>query len=744
MMVTVIEARTVGQMQLFGCTDTINSNILFPGDSRWWETMEVWSRSAAIAYDTETYSTARGKKAALNPWKNSPRLFQVGVQMPDKSVRVMMVDTDQHPNYKESQYFKLLTHFMTSPDRWVIMQNGMFDLLCWRVWYGIRPRCIFDTFIASNLQWAGLPVKHSLGAQCDRYGIEIDKSEQSSDWGAPVLSAAQINYAARDVEVLFPLAEKYHRYLTIQGQSEVMWVEMRFLCALVEMEFNGLPVDTEMLSTYRAQYQEAYDRYYAEVNQVWKSHSPPVMGVVVQRSDLQVDSKTLTQQFVHEVTGQKVAKADKQILLQLGEQHPILKKLSLCRTLKISLDKFDAIDKAKRKHPTGLWVVSGAFKQFSKSAGDDDGTGGDDAYGAGTGRTGSGSGSRGAYLAPNLQNIPTQSKLPDDIKALGLRSIRECFRVPSFGFAPHPGCFYIHDLAAAHARIAAYLSGDKLMKEIYDTDVDAHAITVTKLIKYLEDFDAATMTVNPEDVKLANKMKKHPDITWLQKLLIRLRDVGKNFYYGCLNDGGAFVLYRLFQSSGLNISMENCEAALEEYFKLYEGLGTFLQSIRDACEIPPVDLPETYKTLKPRSQKSAWFKFGDAYYYKVQSRPGTLLGRRVSRKVRIKPMKAGGDIALGPKPADVLSAIWLGTEATAMKQAAAIVYEWHVEHPEVEFYLGGIVHDELDGWSLTPQPESARVMIGAMDNCFGNLIAPIPAGPVTRYDQIIVNSWSDK
>jgi hypothetical protein len=456
-----------------------------------------------------------------------------------------------------------------------------------------------------------------------------------------------------------------------------------------------------------------------------------------------VDSKTQVPQLIEEVTGQNMTKADKQVLLQLGEQYPVLKKLSLCRTLKKSLDKFKSIDQAKRKHPTGLWVVSGAYKQFTKSKGDDDD--GKEDFGAGTGRTGSGAGSGGAYLAPNLQNFPTQDKLPDDIKALGLRSVRECFCVPARDNGGVSGCFYIHDLAAAHARIAAYLSGDELMKWIYDDEKrDAHAITVTKLIRYLENYDASTMTVDESDVKAAKALKGAMR-SELQELLVTLRNVGKNFYYSCLNDGGAFVLYRLFQSSGLDISMDGCEAALVEYFQLYKGLGQFLDAVRSDCEIPPLDFPEDIKTIRPRSAKSNWFKWIDgSWYYRVQPEVQGVKTRKVNRKVRIKPMKAGGMIALGPKPADVLSATWLGIEATAMKQAGALVYEWLCEHPESEFYLGAITHDELDGWSLAPEPAAAAVLVGAMDHSFGAMIAPIPAGPPTDPLSIIGYNWSDK
>jgi hypothetical protein len=158
-----------------------------------------------------------------------------------------------------------------------------------------------------------------------------------------------------------------------------------------------------------------------------------------------------------------------------------------------------------------------------------------------------------------------------------------------------------------------------------------------------------------------------------------------------------------------------------------------------------LDFPEDIKTIRPRSAKSNWFKWIDgSWYYRVQPEVQGVKTRKVNRKVRIKPMKAGGMIALGPKPADVLSATWLGIEATAMKQAGALVYEWLCEHPESEFYLGAITHDELDGWSLAPEPAAAAVLVGAMDHSFGAMIAPIPAGPPTDPLSIIGYNWSDK
>lgn len=553
--------------------------------------------------------------------------------------------------------------------------------------------------------------------------IEIDKTEQSSDWSDPDLTADQINYAARDVEVLFLLAQKYHRYLDVLGLMDVFWVESRFMLALIEMEFNGLPIDLALLQTYRAEYQAAYDHYYALADQVWKNHSPQHMGVRMERPDLKIDNGSQVLALILDVTGEAKENADKQVLSELGKQHECFKAISLCRTIKKSLDKFDAIQKSARRHPSGQWVVSGGYKQFTRTNDESDD------LGAGTGRTGSGSGKNGAYLAPNLQNIPVGDKLPEELQTLGLKSIRECFRVDD-------GCFYIHDLSAAHSRIACSLSMDELILSAYrDETIDNHAITVTRLISLL-DGDEPPTTV--EEVGFAKKAKES---TPRQQLLVKLRNVGKNFYYSCLNDGGAFVLHRLFQSSRLPISMENCEKAVVEFFKIYQGLGKYIEDIRVLYETPPPDFPENIKTLRPRSQRSKWKQFNGKWYAAVQPGVG-LHGRRVYRAVRIKKTKSGDLLAVGPKISDVLSAIWLGIEATAVKQAAAQVYEWAVYTKQEDFFLGGITHDELDAWSFKYNPEADQVLIRSMDECLGNLIKPVPPGPYTKTS--LVKSWNDK
>jgi len=76
--------------------------------------------------------------------------------------------------------------------------------------HGVTIRNIADTLELSRAKH-GRDIKdgHKLGVVCEReLGIELDKTEQTSDWSLRPLSRRQLAYAALDVEVLPPLWDR--------------------------------------------------------------------------------------------------------------------------------------------------------------------------------------------------------------------------------------------------------------------------------------------------------------------------------------------------------------------------------------------------------------------------------------------------------------------------------------------------------------------------------------------------------
>jgi DNA polymerase I-like protein with 3'-5' exonuclease and polymerase domains len=107
---------------------------------------------------------------------------------------------------------------------------------------------LIDTFTASRILSNGdSKLGNKLAEVADRYlGIELRKDQRRSDWGARMLLAEQIQYAAQDVEHLHALKEKLDAELKAAALMGVLRLEMDLLPVVVEMELIGFCVDRKM------------------------------------------------------------------------------------------------------------------------------------------------------------------------------------------------------------------------------------------------------------------------------------------------------------------------------------------------------------------------------------------------------------------------------------------------------------------------------------------------------------------
>ncbi|MGH7911383.1 MAG: DUF927 domain-containing protein, partial [Candidatus Dormibacteraceae bacterium] len=138
--------------------------------------------------------------------------------------------------------------------RRIVGHNLKFDLRCLMT-SGLELPCdighrVADTMLASQLLDAGLPGahakgRHTLQALTKRVlGVELDKSEQASDWSRE-LREEQLRYAARDAAVLLPLAEHLDQELAEAGLTRVVEIESRALPAIAWLEDTGVQIDRD-------------------------------------------------------------------------------------------------------------------------------------------------------------------------------------------------------------------------------------------------------------------------------------------------------------------------------------------------------------------------------------------------------------------------------------------------------------------------------------------------------------------
>jgi DNA polymerase-1 len=113
--------------------------------------------------------------------------------------------------------------------------------VCWSGYYTLIPAPK-----AKKSPWKRDSVEHSLRSLARRHlGIEMDKSLQISDWGSGTLSSEQIEYAAKDAEVLLPLHNILTDLLKKNRLEHIGDLEFRALPAVVEIELAGLPIDMQ-------------------------------------------------------------------------------------------------------------------------------------------------------------------------------------------------------------------------------------------------------------------------------------------------------------------------------------------------------------------------------------------------------------------------------------------------------------------------------------------------------------------
>jgi ribonuclease D len=75
-------------------------------------------------------------------------------------------------------------------------------------------------------------------------GIELDKEQQTADWGTD-LTPGMLGYAARDSQVLLPLVDAFERKVEVNALARVTEIEHRVLPAIVWMSSVGVPFDAK-------------------------------------------------------------------------------------------------------------------------------------------------------------------------------------------------------------------------------------------------------------------------------------------------------------------------------------------------------------------------------------------------------------------------------------------------------------------------------------------------------------------
>ena len=134
-----------------------------------------------------------------------------------------------------------LNALLADPARLKLFHYARFDLAMLRRFLGVACGPVYCTKIASRLARTYTD-RHGLKDLVrELLGIELDKTEQSSDWGADRLSETQMRYAARDVLHLHALRARLDEMLAREGRSALAQACFDFLPSRAELDLAGWP-----------------------------------------------------------------------------------------------------------------------------------------------------------------------------------------------------------------------------------------------------------------------------------------------------------------------------------------------------------------------------------------------------------------------------------------------------------------------------------------------------------------------
>jgi ribonuclease D len=182
-----------------------------------------------VAIDTETMG--------LNPARD--RLCLVQLSAGDGNAHLVQIARGQTraPN---------LERMLTDPKVLKLFHFGRFDIAALKAAFGVTTAPVYCTKIAAKLVRT-FTDRHGLKyLLAELIGVDVSKQQQTSDWGAEVLTEAQQEYAASDVLYLHRLQAELNARLTREGRTDLAAACFAFLPTRAELDLLGWGDETDI------------------------------------------------------------------------------------------------------------------------------------------------------------------------------------------------------------------------------------------------------------------------------------------------------------------------------------------------------------------------------------------------------------------------------------------------------------------------------------------------------------------
>ena len=416
---------------------------------------ERLARHTEVGFDTETTS--------LSPFGGRVRLVQLAA--PGEPVYVFDLDrltgdggdnASRRERARNAESLAPLRRLLSATRPVKIAHNSMFDAKWVSHYLGVElggdfdsrgdnkneveRGGLFDTLLASQLVSAGEQEdRHSLASVSERYlNQPVDKTQQVSDWGSQ-LSAAQLEYAARDAQLMLPLRLKLVEALRANALTRTAQLEFECVAPLAAMELAGVHLDEPC---WRAKLKEI-EKQRNEIHELLQeelAEEPAQQSLFgPARGDINLDSHVQLTRALTRVLPDpsRIPDSTRNWKLEpLALEFPVVRRILDYRTLQKTLKFGETLLESINKQ-TGR--IHSHFHQI----------------GAPTGRMSS--------TDPNIQQIPHAFDM------------RRCFR------APAGRKLVVADYSQIELRILADFTGDRGFVEAFRSGADLHRTTAAQV-----------------------------------------------------------------------------------------------------------------------------------------------------------------------------------------------------------------------------------------------------------------------
>ena len=183
-----------------------------------------------VAIDCETMG--------LRPHRDRLCLVQMSSGDGDCHLVQVSIGQTQAPN---------LVAMLENKDVLKLFHYGRFDIAALMHTFGAVTAPVYCTKIASRLVRT-FTDRHGLRTLLhEMIGVDISKHQQQSDWGAPNLTKAQLDYAASDVLHLHKLRGAFDVMLKREGRADTAQACFDFLPTRAKLDLDGWP-DTDIFA----------------------------------------------------------------------------------------------------------------------------------------------------------------------------------------------------------------------------------------------------------------------------------------------------------------------------------------------------------------------------------------------------------------------------------------------------------------------------------------------------------------